>query len=177
MPGYDSDMNVIGIIGVSALGKAPFVETLIAALRIDGFTVSTIKRAPDGFDLDRPGKLSWSRREAGCREVMLVGDRRLVLMQEFRDAPQPPLEQLAARLAPVDIVIADGFQGAAVPTIEVVVAGSGRPPRWPQNPHVAAVVVDPADADAPAPLPRFAVADVAGLADFIEAQLALARRA
>src|SRR5512140_1682806 len=106
-------MKVIGIIGVSALGKAPFVETLIAALRIDGFTVSTIKRAPDGFDLDRPGKVSWLRREAGCREVMLVGDRRLVLMQEFREAPQPPLEALAARLAPVDIVIAEGFQGAA----------------------------------------------------------------
>lgn len=170
-------MKVIGLVGVSALGKSPFVEMLIGALRVDGFTVSTIKRAPDGFDLDRPGKVSWTRREAGCREVMLVGDRRLVLMREFRDAPQPPLEELVARLEPVDVVIAEGFQDAAVPTIEVVVPGSGRAPRWPGNPHIVAIVVDPADADVPAPLPRFAVADVAGLADFIVAQLALARRA
>ena len=170
-------MNVIGLLGVSALGKSPFVEMLIGALRVDGFTVSTIKRAPDGFDLDRPGKVSWARREAGCREVMLAGDRRLVLMQEFRDAPQPPLEELVARLLPVDVVIAEGFQDAAVPTIEVVVPGSGRAPRWPSSPHIVAIVVDPADADVPAPLPRFAVADVAGLADFIKAQLALVRRA
>jgi molybdopterin-guanine dinucleotide biosynthesis protein B len=166
-------MKVIGVIGASALGRSPLVEDLIASLRLDGFTVSTIKRAPDGFDIDRPGKMCYARREAGCREVMLVGDRRLVLMQEFRTDPAPALETLIARLQPVDVVIVEGFQTARVPTIEICVPASGRPPRWPNNPHVVALVTDEPIA---APLPRFAVPDIAGLTDFVVAHLALARR-
>ena len=56
-----------------------------------------IKRVPDGFDLDQPGKTSYARREAGCREVMLVGDKRLVLMREFGPDPDPSLDSLLAR--------------------------------------------------------------------------------
>jgi hypothetical protein len=41
-------MKVVGLIGSSALGKSAFVEDLIHALRFDGWSVSTIKRAPDG---------------------------------------------------------------------------------------------------------------------------------
>jgi len=167
-------MKVIGIIGASALGKGPFVETLIASFRLDGWSVSTIKRAPDGFDLDQPGKMSWARREAGCHEVMLVGDRRLVLMQEFRADPAPALGALIARLDPVDLVVVEGFQGAAIPTVEICVPSSGRAPRWPQNRHVVALVADePIDA----PMPRFAVADIPGVTDFIVGHLALSRRA
>ena len=130
--------------------------------------------APDGFDLDQPGKMSWARREAGCREVMLVGDRRLVLMQEFGAGPAPALGALLARLDPVDLVVVEGFQAAAIPTLEICVPASGRPPRWPQNRHVVALVADePIDA----PLPRFAVADIAGVTDFVVGHLALSRRA
>lgn len=167
-------MKVIGIIGASALRKGPFVETLVASFRLDGWSVSTIKRAPDGFDLDKPGKTSWARREAGCHEVMLVGDRRLVLMQEFRADTAPALGALIARLDPVDLVLVEGFQGAAVPTVEICVPASGRAPRWPQNRHVVALVADEA---IDAPLPRFAVADIAGLTDFVVGHLALSRRA
>ena len=167
-------MKVIGIIGASALGKGPFVETLISAFRLDGWSVSTIKRAPDGFDMDKPGKMSWARREAGCHEVMLVGDRRLVLMHEFRANPAPALGALIARLEPVDLVVVEGFQDAAVPTIEVSVAASGRAPRWPQNRHVVALVTDE---PITVPLPTFAVADVSGIAEFVVGHLALSRRA
>jgi molybdopterin-guanine dinucleotide biosynthesis protein B len=167
-------MKVIGIIGASALNKAPFVETLIASFRFDGFSVSTIKRAPDGFDMDKPGKMSWARREAGCHEVMLVGDRRLVLMQEFRTDPEPALGTLIARLEPVDLVVVEGFQTAAVPSIEICVPASGRAPRWPQNRHVVALV---ADEPVEAPLPRFAVDDIPGVTDFVVGHLALSRRA
>ena len=80
-------MNIVGIVGASAMRDRNVVENLILALRLESWTVSTIKRAPDGFDLDQPGKTSYERREAGCREVMLVGDRRLALLSEFREDP------------------------------------------------------------------------------------------
>ncbi len=163
-------MKVLGLIGASALGKNKLVDDLIQALRFDGWTVSTIKRAPDGFDLDQPGKTSYARREAGCREVMLVGDKRLVLMNEFRADSEPPLESLLARLAPVDVVIAEGFKSAAIPTIEVCVPSSGRPCRWKQSPYVVALV---SDEDLESPLPKFKVGDVAMLAEHVADVLAL----
>ncbi len=167
-------MKVVGLIGASALGKNALTEDLIHAFRFEGFSVSTIKRAPDGFDLDQPGKGSYARREAGCREVMLVGDKRLVLMHEFRADPEPTLESLLARLAPVDVVVAEGFKTATVPAIEVCVPSSGRECRWRTNANVVALV---SDETFESPLPRFRVSEVAALAEHIAAILRLSRGA
>jgi molybdopterin-guanine dinucleotide biosynthesis protein MobB len=166
-------MRAFAIVGASVLGKAPFVERLVEALRIDGRSVSIIKHAPDGFDIDQPGKASYVRREAGAREVMLVGDRRLVLLREYGASPEPPLAALLARLEPVDLVIVEGFHGAQLPTLEVHRPSSGRRPRWPTNPLVAALVSDEPIA---APLPRFAPDDFGAIADFIAARGAMLRR-
>jgi molybdopterin-guanine dinucleotide biosynthesis protein MobB len=163
-------LNIVGIIGASALRERNLVEDIILALRFDGWTVSTVKRAPDGFDIDQPGKVSHRRREAGCREVMLVGDRRLTLMMEFRDDPQPSLEWLAARLLPVDVVVAEGFKGAAVPTVEVFVAARRQEPRCRSDPNIVTVVTDDPLACA---VPCFRVGDVDGLCRFLVARLGL----
>jgi molybdopterin-guanine dinucleotide biosynthesis protein B len=165
-------MKVVGLIGASALGKSAFVEDLIHALRFDGWSVSTIKRAPDGFDMDRPGKLSWARREAGCRDVMLVGDQRLVLMHEFRETGEPPLESLLPRMAAVDLVIAEGFRSAAIPTVEVCVPSSGRECRWQTQPNIVAVVSDEA---IDGPVRCFRANDVAALAEHLARVLRLSR--
>jgi arsenite methyltransferase len=76
-------MKFIGLLGASALGQGTFVEDLIHAFRFDGWSVSTIKRAPDGFDLDQPGKGSWARLYTECcthnraiKPQMIVADRR-----------------------------------------------------------------------------------------------------
>ena len=164
-------MKAFCLLGASALRKQDFVCDLIATLRIDGWSVSTIKRAPDGFDLDQPSKGSYARREAGCSEVMLVGDQRLVLMGEFGNAPAPSLEVMLARLNPVDVVLVEGFRNELLPTVEVWLRSSDRPPRWPQNPHVFAIVSDgPVDAS----IARFAPDDVAALASHIANHLRLA---
>jgi molybdopterin-guanine dinucleotide biosynthesis protein B len=157
-------MKCFAIAGVSALRQSGLIEDLIGALRIDGFTVSAVKRAPDGFDIDQPGKWSHQRREAGCGEVLLVGDRRLVLLHEFGTAPPPTLDAVLARLAPVDIVLLEGFRDAPVPTIEVVQDRSDRPPRWPGDPTVVALI---SERRVESPLPQFAPDDVAALAAFI----------
>ena len=166
-------MKVIGLLGASALGRSSFVEDLIHAFRFDGWSVSTIKRAPDGFDLDQPGKGSYARREAGCREVMLVGDKRLVLMQEFGADPEPSLDSLLARLAPVDVVIAQGFKTATIPTVEVCVPSSGRTSRWPGNKNIVALVSDePIDTS----LPRFRVDDLSALVDHLAKVIGLMQK-
>jgi molybdopterin-guanine dinucleotide biosynthesis protein B len=163
-------MKAFCLLGASALREQDFVCDLIAALRIDGWSVSNIKRAPDGFDLDQPGRGSYAKREAGCNEVMLVGDRRLVLMQEFRDSIEPTVESLLARMNPVDVVMVEGFRNAALPTVEVWLRSSERAPRWPQNPNVFAIV---SDAPMDTPIAQFAVGDVAELAKHIATHLSL----
>jgi molybdopterin-guanine dinucleotide biosynthesis protein B len=160
------------LVGASSLREREFSCDLIAALRIDGWSVSTIKRAPDGFDLDQPGKGSFARREAGCAEVMLVGDRRLVLMHEYRDSPEPSVESLLARMHPVDVVVVEGFKNAALPTIEVWLPSSGRAPRWHQNPHVFALVTDtPVDTT----IAQFAPDEVASIASHVASHIGLRR--
>lgn len=163
-------MHVIGMIGTSALREHDVVDALILALRFEGLSVSTIKRAPDGFDADQPGKLSYRRREAGACEVMLVGDQRLALMSEFRGEPQPPLDRLVARLLPVDVVIVEGFKDAAVPTVEVFVAARHGEPRCRRDPNIVAVV---SAEEIVCPVPRFRPDDADGLCRFLVRHLEL----
>lgn len=163
-------MKTFAVIGTSQLGKAPFVERLIEAYRFDGHSVSVIKHAPDGFDLDQPGKASLARREAGAREVMLVGDRRLVLMNEYGREREPPLEALLERLEPVDLVIVEGYHDTLLPTIEFFRPTAGRAPRFPENPRIVAVVSDePLDIA----VPSFALGDIGCIADFMAATIGL----
>ncbi len=163
-------MNIVGIVGASAMRDRNVVENLILAFRFDSWTVSAIKRAPDGFDLDQPGKTSHQRREAGCREVMLVGDRRLALLSEFRDDPLPSLPELVARLKPVDVVVAEGFQGATIPTVEIFVRARHGEPRCNRDDNVVAVV---SDEPLECRVPRFEPSDMEGLCRFLTRRLGL----
>ena len=142
---------LFGFVGRSGAGKTTLILDVVACLRRDGFTVSAIKRAHDGFDLDRPGKDSWRFREAGCGEVMMVGDRRWALLHENADAPEPEPLALAQRMAHVDVVLFEGFRSAPIPMIEVFRPSLGRPMLWPTCPSVVAVATD-GTVDCPLPV-------------------------
>ncbi|MGE5096022.1 MAG: molybdopterin-guanine dinucleotide biosynthesis protein B [Betaproteobacteria bacterium] len=171
--GDNSAMKTIAIVGSSALEGAPLVERLIEAFRLEGFTVSVIKRAPDGFDIDTPGKGSHARRQAGAREVMMANGERMVLMRENAVRREPDLAALIARLEPVDIVIAEGFHGVKVPTIEALRPSKGRPTRYPKDPNIVALVSDEPLEPLRAPLPTFNLDRLEELADFMAEQVGL----
>lgn len=163
-------MKVFALVGFSAFEKGRVIEGLIRALRADGFSVSVIKRAPDGFDIDQPGKGSYEKRKAGAREVMLANDERMVLLRENDTRGEPDLHRLRERLEPVDVVIAEGFHVAGVPTVEAFRPSAGREPRWPKNRDVVALVTDePIQAS----LPVFPIEDSAALARFVAQRLGL----
>ena len=112
-------MRVIGVVGWKNNGKTTLVVRLVEHLTCQGLRVSTIKHAHHSIDLDRPGKDTWRHREAGAEEVVLATSRRWILMHELRDEAEPPLPDLLAKLAPVDIVVVEGFKGSSLPKIEV----------------------------------------------------------
>ena len=159
---------MIGLVGRSGSGKTTLITALLPALCARGLTVSTIKHAHHGFDLDRPGKDSFRHREAGAKEVMLVSDSRWALMHEISDSPQPPLEELVARLAPVDLVLIEGFHTHRHPAIEVHRPSEGHDLMWREGSGIIAVA---SDEDLPSlPIPVLDLNDTKALADFVLAK-------
>lgn len=157
-------MKVFGIAGWSGSGKTTLLERLIPELTGRGLSVSVIKHAHHGFDLDRPGKDSFRHREAGATQVLMLSGERWVLMHELRGRGEPTLEEQLALLAPCDIVLIEGYKAASVPKIEIHRPSHGKPPLWPENPYVVAVATD---ADIECPLPRLPLNDAAAVAAFI----------
>jgi molybdopterin-guanine dinucleotide biosynthesis protein B len=161
---------LFGFVGRSGAGKTTLITDIIDCLRLEGFTVSAIKRAHDGFDLDRPGKDSWRLREAGCREVMMVGDRRWALLHEYDTESEPTPLALAQSMAGVDIVLFEGFRNAPIPMIEVFRPSLGRPMLWPNCPSVVALA---ADGEVVCPFPVLDLGAPQAAATFITAHLGL----
>lgn len=157
-------MIVFGIAGWSGSGKTTLIEKLIPAFSARGLTVSVIKHAHHGFDLDRPGKDSFRHRDAGATQVLMLSAQRWVLMHELRGAAEPTLEAQLALLAPTDIVLVEGFKAATVPKIEVWRVANNKSPLWSENPHVVAVATaDPIDT----PRPVLPLDDGNAVAEFI----------
>lgn len=155
---------VIGIVGFKNNGKTTLVVRLVQRLTERGYHVSTVKHAHHTVDIDRPGKDSWRHREAGAREVLLATSRRWALVHELVDEPEPPLEELLAHMAPVDLVIVEGFKTFPHPKIEVHRAERGTPLLARKDPTVLAVA-----SDEPLPeldRPVFDLDDIEAIADF-----------
>lgn len=157
-------MIVFGIAGWSGSGKTTLIEKLIPQFTADGLTVSVIKHAHHGFDLDKPGKDSFRHREAGATRVLMLSGDRWVLMNELRGQPEPDLDAQLGLLAPCDIVLIEGFKAAAVPKVEIHRPANGKAPLWPDNPHVVAVACDDGY---DCPLPMLPLNDAKAIADFI----------
>ncbi len=158
-------MRLFGISGHSGMGKTTLLERLIPALAARGLVVSLVKHSHKAIEIDRPGKDSFRLREAGCREVLLLGSERWALMHESRGAAEPPLAELLRRLGPCDLVLVEGFKRDVFPKLEVWRAEPGRPPLWPQHRDVVAIATDDAAAlpTAAARPPGRPLADTAAL--------------
>lgn len=144
-------MKVFGISGRSGSGKTSLIIRLIPWFRARGLSISTVKQAHEGFDVDKKGKDTYEHREAGAAEVMIASSRRWALMHEYRDQPEYSMEQLLARLSPVDLLLVEGFRKWSHPRLEVWREEVGKEPFWPEDPHVVALARDRAVPECPLP--------------------------
>ncbi|WP_295313904.1 molybdopterin-guanine dinucleotide biosynthesis protein B [Roseobacter sp.] len=157
-------MKIYGVVGWKNAGKTGLMERLVSEICARGFSVSTVKHAHHVFDVDHPGKDSYRHRTAGAREVLLASRKRVALMHELRGAPEPSLDELLARLSPVDLVLIEGYKRDAHPKIEAFRAETGNPLIAPEDPTIRAVASDtPMDLDRPV----FDLNDAPAIADFI----------
>jgi molybdopterin-guanine dinucleotide biosynthesis protein B len=163
-------MRIIGIAGWSGAGKTTLLAKLIPRLTARGVRVSTVKHAHHAFDVDQPGKDSHTHRMAGATEVLVSSVNRWALVHELRGAAEPKLSDLLGKLAPVDLVIVEGFKHGAHPKLEIYRSAVGKPPLHPDDPHIVAVA-----SDAPVPSARVPVVgldDVDAIADLVLAHAA-----
>ena len=164
-------MNVFGVAGHSGMGKTTLLERLIPVLRGRGLTVSLIKHCHRTIEIDHPGKDSYRLREAGCREVLLLGSERWALMHELRGDDEPSIGELLGRLKDCDLALIEGFKSGDFPKLEVWRAEVGKPTLWPEWPGIRAIASDdvppvPEAVSASAPV-QLSLADIEAVADFV----------
>jgi molybdopterin-guanine dinucleotide biosynthesis protein B len=160
-------MRILGLAGWSGSGKTTLLVRLIPELRRRGLAVSTLKHAHHTFDVDQPGKDSYEHRQAGATEVMVASAARWALMREHRGAPEPSLAELLPRLAPVDLVLIEGFKRERHPKLEVHRPSLGKPLLCREDPMIRAVATDVPVPDLP--VPRLALDDLPAIAAFVAA--------
>jgi molybdopterin-guanine dinucleotide biosynthesis protein B len=159
-------MKAFSLIGECA-EKSELVRRLVVELTGRGLRVSTIKRVSDAVDLERQGSGTWKHRAAGAVEVMVASASRFALMREMpKDTEEPDVSSLLARMAPVDIVLLDGFRRSGYPKMEVVQSGHDRVLFALNDTMVLAVT---SELPVTAPVPGLPLSDISVLGDFVMA--------
>ncbi len=163
-------MRIFGVVGWKNAGKTGLMERLVTEITGRGISVSTIKHAHHSFDVDHPGKDSHRHRQAGATEVLLASRKRFALMHEMRGEDEPVLADLLEKLAPVDLILIEGYKRDTHPKVEAHRAEPGNPLIAPSDETVRAVASDvPLDLDRPV----FDLNDTRAIADFILAEVGL----
>jgi molybdopterin-guanine dinucleotide biosynthesis adapter protein len=163
-------MRIYGVVGYKNAGKTGLMERLVTEITQRGVSVSTLKHAHHSFDVDQPGKDSFRHRQAGAQQVLLASRDRWALMTELRGTQEPALGDLLAQLAPVDLVLVEGYKRDAHPKIEAFRAATGNPLIAPDDPTVRAVASDTA---LTLDRPVFDLNDTRAIADFILSEVGL----
>lgn len=135
-------MRIIGLAGWSGSGKTTLITKAIPLLVARGRKVSTLKHAHHGFDVDHPGKDSFFHREAGATEVIISSAKRFAILHELRGEPEWNLPALLAKMAPVDLVLIEGYKRDRFPKLEIHRAANGKPLLQPDDPHIVAIASD-----------------------------------
>jgi len=159
-------VRVIGLAGWSGSGKTTLLAKLLPVLIARGRTVSTLKHAHHAFDVDTPGKDSHNHRLAGASEVLVSSARRWALMHELRDEREPTLAELVPRLAPVDLVVVEGFKTETHAKLEVHRAAVGKPLLHPNDRYIVALASDVRPVDVA--LPFADINDIEAIADLVD---------
>lgn len=109
---------LLGLAGWSGSGKTTLVSNLIPELKKMNISVSTLKHAHEGFDIDKPGKDSYVHRESGAREVLISSNKRFALMHEYHKE-EIDLNNLIKKLSPVDLILVEGWKKENIKKIEI----------------------------------------------------------
>jgi molybdopterin molybdotransferase len=155
---------VISIVGKSDAGKTTFLEKLVPHLTARGHKVGTIKHDVHGFDIDHKGKDSWRHKQAGAHTVTISSPKKVAIIKDV-DREQTIDSLAVTYFQDVDLLVTEGYKKQNKPKIEVFRSSVHNAPLCTDDASLVAIV-----SDIPLNLgvPRFALNDIKGVADFVE---------
>ncbi|MBQ7262899.1 MAG: molybdopterin-guanine dinucleotide biosynthesis protein B [Synergistaceae bacterium] len=161
--GREGRVPVWSVVGWSGVGKTTLLERLVPALKARGLRVAVVKHDAHQFDIDHPGKDTWRMRRAGADVVAIASASRAAVMEERPVA----LEDLIDRIVGVDVILTEGAKHGPWRKIALRRGTIDLPP----GPWDAIVSDVPMETD----VSVFALDDIPGLADMIEASISTPR--
>ncbi|WP_371379974.1 molybdopterin-guanine dinucleotide biosynthesis protein B [Sporomusa aerivorans] len=108
---------VISFVAKSGSGKTTLLEKVIQRLRDHGIRLAVIKHDAHQFDIDKPGKDTWRLAQAGADIVAISSPAKVAIIEKVVEEKQ--LDEVIAMLAPVDLILTEGFKRSGKPKIEV----------------------------------------------------------
>lgn len=169
-------MKTFGVVGWKNTGKTGLMERLVRNLAQRGLSVSAVKHAHHGFDLDRPGADSFRIRSSGARETLVSSARRWALTHELGGRDEMSLDDLLEKLSPVDLVLVEGFKRASHPKIETHRLEAGASLIAESDKSVVAVASDSPESLPPLEARKFDLGDTGAIARFVLGQTGLGPR-
>lgn len=162
----DRPIPVISIVGQSGSGKTTLLERLLREMKQRGYRLAVIKHHRHrSLHFDTPGKDSYRFARAGIDHVVLAGPDRAVHIRSFDE--EPPLKAHLSLIDGVDLIFTEGYKHADTCKIEISRGETGA--RLVSDPNTVIAIVSDQRRDVS--VPQFGLDDIAGLADFIEADL------
>lgn len=156
---------ILSIVGKSGAGKTTLLEKLIAELKRRGYRVATIKHDAHQFEIDHPGKDSYRHFHAGADWTVIGSPAKLAVVRRLER--ELTLNEIAASITGVDVILTEGYKREAQRRIEVS-----------RHAHTTELISTPAElfalvTDYPIELgvPHFELTDMPGLVDFIEREV------
>ena len=113
---------LLGFAAYSGTGKTTLLSKLLPELKSQGIRVGVIKHAHHSFDIDHPGKDSYTLRHAGASQMLIASHTRWALMTETPDnSVAPDLNEMLLHLdqSQLDLILVEGFKDEAYPKIEL----------------------------------------------------------
>lgn len=158
---------IVSVVGKSGSGKTTLLERLIPLLKSRGYRVAVAKHHGHPTPFDQPGKDTFRHAAAGADVVIGASPVQLAVYLA-QNGEALSLEAILAQHAPeIDLMLTEGYKRGPYPKIEV--CRSARSRELICQPHELLAVVS--DLPFAVGVPRFALDDVAELADYLEATL------
>lgn len=160
---------ILSIVGKSGSGKTTLLEKLIAELKRRGYRVATIKHhAHPGFEIDQPGKDTWRHAQAGSDHVVIAAPDKIASIRRLEH--ELTLDEIAATIIDVDIILTDGFKRAGKPALEVARAENGMDLVSERDKLVAVAT----DGQLAVAVPQFGLDDIARIVDWVVMKFGIA---
>lgn len=134
--------QVFGVIGRSGSGKTTLIEAMLPWFAARELEVAVIKHSHHQLSFEPPHKDSARFRTAGAREVIVASPFQYAVFHALHEQPEPSLFELIDRLAPVDLVLVEGYRQANISRLEVHRPSRGIDPVYEENQGVVALATD-----------------------------------